>query len=77
MYAVAADPLRETGQRMLIEAHLREGNVSEARRQFELYRSVLLDRLGITPSRSVERLVSGETADVVRFGTGRSSRPGG
>ncbi|WP_322767083.1 AfsR/SARP family transcriptional regulator [Frankia sp. Cr1] len=76
MYAVAADPLRETGQRVLIEAHLREGNVSEARRQFELYRSVLLNRLGIAPSRSLERLVSGETADVVRFGTGRSSRPG-
>lgn len=59
MCAVAADPLRESGQRALIEAHLHEGNVSEARRQFELYRSILRDRLGIAPSRMVERLVSG------------------
>lgn len=48
--AVAAEPLRESAQRLLIEVHLAEGNFAEARRQFELYREVLWDHLAILPS---------------------------
>ena len=37
--AVAAEPLRESAHVVLIEAHLAEGNVSEAVRQLERFRS--------------------------------------
>src|SRR4051794_15378728 len=43
MMAVGAEPLRESAQRTLIEAHLAEGNRVEARRSFDVYRD-LLDR---------------------------------
>ena len=48
--AVSAEPLRESAQRVLIAAHLAEGNISEARRQFGMYRGVLADHLGIEPT---------------------------
>lgn len=55
--AVAAEPLRESAQRALVAAHLREGNVSEARRQYLSYRELLWDELGIEPSESLRTLV--------------------
>jgi DNA-binding SARP family transcriptional activator len=57
--AVAADPLRESAQHVLIEAHLAEGNASEARKQFERYRLILADALGIRPGPGLERVVFG------------------
>jgi DNA-binding SARP family transcriptional activator len=48
--AVTAEPLRESAQHLLITAHLAEGNVSEARRQFEIYRQLLWENLQIAPS---------------------------
>ncbi len=51
--AVCAEPLRESSHRVLIEAHLAEGNHAEARRQYELYRQVMRDELGVEPSRSL------------------------
>ena len=48
--AVAAEPLRESAQRALITAHLAEGNVSEAKRQFAMYRDLLWESLRISPS---------------------------
>jgi DNA-binding SARP family transcriptional activator len=55
--AVAADPLRESAQRTLIEAHLAEGNWSEGRRQFEAYRRLLRRELGIEPDERLAALV--------------------
>jgi DNA-binding SARP family transcriptional activator len=55
--AVAADPLRESAQRVLIEAHLAEGNVAEARRQFATFRRILRDDLGVAPSPALTDLV--------------------
>lgn len=55
--AVAAEPLRESAQRALIAAHLDEGNVSEARRQYHLYRDLLWSNLGIEPSDTLRSLV--------------------
>lgn len=55
--AVAADPLRESAQRALIDAHLAEGNASEARRQFELYRKLLWDHLRMSPSPLMTKLL--------------------
>ena len=58
--AVAAEPLRETAQRALVEAHLAEGNPNEAIRQFRLYRTALREHLGLQPSHEFARLVSSE-----------------
>lgn len=55
--AVAAEPLRESAQRALIAAHVAEGNVSEARRQYQLYRNLLWDSLGLEPSDALRSLV--------------------
>ncbi len=48
--AVSVDPLRESAQRALIEAHLAEGNQSEARRSWQGYRDLLRSELGVSPS---------------------------
>ncbi|WP_433734021.1 AfsR/SARP family transcriptional regulator [Nocardia sp. CA-129566] len=47
---VAEEPLRESAQAALIEAHLCEGNVVEARRQFTHFAELLWTELGIRPS---------------------------
>jgi DNA-binding SARP family transcriptional activator len=49
MMAVIAEPLRETAQRALIEAHIAEGGWTEGRRSFETYRSLLDRELGLQP----------------------------
>jgi DNA-binding SARP family transcriptional activator len=57
MMAVSAEPLRESAQRALIEAHLAEGNWVEGRRSFELYRDVLDRELGIEPDPELAAMV--------------------
>lgn len=57
--AVVAEPLRESAQRVLIRAHLAEGNLSEAHRQFEIYRRLLWDNLQLPPSPEMTRLLAG------------------
>jgi DNA-binding SARP family transcriptional activator len=59
--AVSADPLRESANAALIEAHLAEGNRSEAARQLAAYRTVLDDELALAPSSRIEALVAGGT----------------
>jgi DNA-binding SARP family transcriptional activator len=54
---VAAEPLRESAHRALIRAHLAEGNRAEALRQFELYRRLMRDDLGLDPSPEIAALV--------------------
>jgi DNA-binding SARP family transcriptional activator len=53
--AVAAEPLRESAQAVLIEAHLAEGNMSEAIRQYQRYRRVLREELNLEPSPGLRR----------------------
>lgn len=55
--SVAVEPLRESGQRALIAAHLAEGNRHEALRQYNSYRALLLRELGIAPSPQMEKLI--------------------
>jgi DNA-binding SARP family transcriptional activator len=55
--AIGMEPLRETAHRTLIQAHLAEGNCSEARRQFYLCRRLLREELGVEPSESMRRLI--------------------
>jgi DNA-binding SARP family transcriptional activator len=55
--AVKAEPLRESAQRSLIRAHLAEGNLGEALRQYHSFRRLLLEELGVGPSAELEDLV--------------------
>jgi DNA-binding SARP family transcriptional activator len=56
--AVSVEPLRESAQRVLIEAHLAEGNRCEAWRSFTSYRELLVRELGVRPSLELRRLVT-------------------
>lgn len=55
--AVSVDPLRESANRALIEAHLAEGNLVEARRAYERYREAIRRELGVEPGERLARLV--------------------
>ncbi len=57
--AVACEPLRESSQRALVEAHLAEGNYAAALRQYNSFRELLLDELKLEPSLEMTKLVSG------------------
>jgi DNA-binding SARP family transcriptional activator len=56
--AVSADPLRESAQRVLIEAHLAEGNWCEARTCFTEHRNLISRELGVEPSAALASLVA-------------------
>ncbi|MFV0260685.1 MAG: BTAD domain-containing putative transcriptional regulator [Acidimicrobiales bacterium] len=64
---VAADPLRESAHRLVILAHLAEGNTVEARRQYERCRHHLDAEIGVEPSPRLTELLA---ATLTR--TGRS-----
>ena len=65
--AVAAEPLRESAHHALIEAHLGEGNLGEALRQYRSCCELLRARLGVGPSARLRDLV----ARAVRHDAGR------
>jgi DNA-binding SARP family transcriptional activator len=48
--AVLAEPLRESGQRALIEAHQAAGDWVAARRQYDAFRRILRREIGVEPS---------------------------
>jgi DNA-binding SARP family transcriptional activator len=56
--AVRCGPLRESSHRVLIRAHVVAGNYGEAIRQYELYRRLLADGLGLTPSPHIQDLMA-------------------
>ncbi len=58
MVAVASEPLRESAHRLLVRVHLADGNTAEALRQYELYRTLLRDELGLAPSVRFRQLVA-------------------
>ena len=57
--AVAGEPLRESSHRALVKVHLAEGNHAEAVRQYRLYRRLLQEQLGLTPSLQMLELLRG------------------
>jgi DNA-binding SARP family transcriptional activator len=57
MAAVGIEPLRESAQRVLMEAHIAEGNWVEACRIFATYRDLVADELGILPSRELAEIL--------------------
>jgi len=54
---VSIDPLRESGHRLAIEAHLANGNRFDAHRQYDTYARLLRNQVGATPSSQLTRLV--------------------
>ena len=56
--AVATEPLRESSHRVLIQAHVAEGNRAEAVRQYEIYRTTLWSELGVSPSPQLEQVMA-------------------
>jgi DNA-binding SARP family transcriptional activator len=57
LVAVTADPLRDSSQTALINAHLGEGNLVEARRAYLAYRRAMSVELGLDPPGQLARLV--------------------
>jgi DNA-binding SARP family transcriptional activator len=55
---VGAEPLRESAQRVLIEAHLAEGNLIEARRVYAAYKEMLTSELGVSPGMELDVMVN-------------------
>jgi DNA-binding SARP family transcriptional activator len=55
--AAAGEPLRESPHRLAVQAHLAEGNLSEALRQYDTYRALLQNELGLRPSKRLHDLV--------------------
>ena len=58
LVAVSSEPLRESAHRLLVRAHLCEGNLAEALRQYRSYADLLSRELGVRPSAAMEELVS-------------------
>ena len=56
--AIALEPLRESAHRTVVEIHLAAGNPSEAIRQYQLFRRVLGERLGLEPSPRMQGLIT-------------------
>ena len=63
--SVSIDPLRESGHRLAIEAHLANGNRFDAHRQYETYARLLQARAGAVPSGHLTRLVDGAAEPAV------------
>ncbi len=57
--SLAGDPLRDSAHRAIVRAHLADGNVSEALRQYRLCKQLLNEQLGVEPSERMEELVRG------------------
>lgn len=60
--AVNGEPLRESAHRVLIRAHLAEGNRCEAMRQFERYQRLLHTELGLEPSADIAAMLPAQDA---------------
>jgi DNA-binding SARP family transcriptional activator len=57
MACIAAEPLRESAHRALMNVHVAAGNTNEALRQYRFYRTLVRDELGLEPSATMERIV--------------------
>jgi DNA-binding SARP family transcriptional activator len=76
IWAVSADPVRESANRVLIEAHLAEGNLIEASRAYQRYRDIVRRELGVGPSKQLTSLIqeSGLTVNCADLGVMSGSR---
>jgi DNA-binding SARP family transcriptional activator len=60
--AVLAEPLRESGQLALIEAHQAAGDWIAAQRQYDAFRSILRREVGVEPSPELTAVARGNVA---------------
>jgi DNA-binding SARP family transcriptional activator len=51
------EPLRESAHRLVIQAHLAQGNCAEAARQYTLYRTMLWTEMHLRPGAGMEALM--------------------
>ncbi len=65
--AVAAEPLRESAQRVLVEALLALGNRAEAAQAFVEFQALLARDLGVEPSAELRALVADHLRGPVRW----------
>jgi two-component SAPR family response regulator len=63
-----AAPLRESANQLMIEIHLRQGNVNEAVRHYERYRALTRSELGVEPGLGITSLL-GRFLPVAAAGT--------
>jgi DNA-binding SARP family transcriptional activator len=75
MNAVRFEPLRESAQQVLIEAHLAEGNYVEALRAFRSYEALAQQELGIAPGPSLISLVQRRPAQAATLAEFLDVRP--
>jgi DNA-binding SARP family transcriptional activator len=59
LLAVAAEPLRESAQALLLRGHLAAGNRAAARAGYDAFRALLAEELGVAPSAELSALVAG------------------
>jgi DNA-binding SARP family transcriptional activator len=57
--AVRGEPLRESAHRVLVRAHLAEGNVAEAVRAHGSFCRMLDEELGVAPTAQMQELLRG------------------
>jgi DNA-binding SARP family transcriptional activator len=69
--AIAAEPLRESAHEGLIRSYLAEGNRAEAARHFGRLRLLLVQELGVEPSREIASLVERPISQPHRQSRGR------
>lgn len=55
--AVRCEPLRESAHRAVILVHLAENNVVEALREYQRFRELLVEQIGVEPSAELTELV--------------------
>lgn len=55
--AVQCEPLRESAHRAVVAAHLSEGNIVEALRQYATFRGILRAEIDLEPSSAMEELI--------------------
>jgi DNA-binding SARP family transcriptional activator len=55
---MSMDPLRETPHKLMVKAHLRLGNVSDAIRQYQTYEKLLDEELGVQPTREMTAMLA-------------------
>jgi DNA-binding SARP family transcriptional activator len=60
--AERSEPLRESVRRLVMRAHLAQGNVAEAIRSFRQYRTLLDTEFGIEPSQVIRELLDSWTS---------------
>ncbi len=56
--ATAAEPLRESAHRRVMQVHLAQSNPAEALRQFDLVRRLLRDELGLAPAPATRAVIA-------------------